>query len=261
MIRSRTPALLRLAAALLMTTSLCACGNTFSRLSQIGEPPKVSPVENPAARQPPVTMPMPAPVTLAQNANSLWRPGARAFLKDGRASQVGDIVTIVLNSADTVNMSNNTVRKRTTTDSVNSKNLLGYENANGVAGGIWNKLPGAQGIIDPSNLLNYGGSTDEEGTGTIQRTDTVALRVAAVVTQVLPNGNLVVQGSQEIRVNFETRVVQVGGVIRQSDIASDNTITHDKIAEARFIYGGRGQLTDVQQPRWGTQLLDVLFPF
>ena len=259
---TRSSTLLRLTASLMLTTSLCACGNTFSRLSEIGEPPKVSPVENPATRQPPVSMPMPTPVPLAQNANSLWRAGARAFLKDGRAAQVGDIVTVVLNSADTVNMSDNTVRKRTTTDSANSKNLLGYETSPaGVAGGIWSKLPGAQGAIDPANLLNYGGSTDEEGLGTIQRTDTVALRVAAVVTQVLPNGNLVIQGSQEIRVNFETRVVQVGGVIRQSDIASDNTITHDKIAEARFIYGGRGQLTDVQQPRWGTQLLDVLFPF
>ncbi len=246
---------LRFAAMLAMAASLGACSNIADRLTQLGEAPKVSPIENPAARQPPVTMPMPAPVPIAQGANSLWRPGSRAFLKDGRASQVGDIVTVTLNSSDTVNMSNNTIRKRTTSDNANTKNLLGYEST------IWNKLPGAQGTVTPSSLLSYGGATDEEGLGTIARTDTVTVKLAAVVTQVLPNGNLVIQGSQEIRVNFETRLVQVGGVIRQSDIASDNTISHEKIAEARFGYGGRGQLSDVQQPRWGTQLLDVLFPF
>jgi flagellar L-ring protein FlgH len=247
--------LARLAAALLMATSLSACGSTWTRLSQLGEEPPVTPVSNPATRQPPVTMPMPAPVPMSQGSNSLWRPGARAFLKDGRANQVGDIVTVVLNSADSVNMSNGTVRTRKAANDANTKALLGYEST------IWNKLPGAQGAVTPSSLLSYGSDVDEEGKGTIQRTDTVVVRIAAVVTQVLPNGNLVIQGSQEIRVNFETRVVMVGGVIRQADIASDNTITHDKIAEARFVYGGRGQLMDVQQPRWGDQLLDILFPF
>lgn len=258
MLRSETPVVLRLAAVLMMATSLTACGNTLSRLAAIGEQPKVSPIENPATRQPPVTMPMPAPLPPNQGANSLWRQGARAFLKDGRASQVGDILTVILDTSvtkDAVNMSSETTEVRANTDSASTTNLLGYE------GTLWNKLPGAQSAVNPASLLNIGSARSIDGKGTIARTDTVTTSLAAVVTQVLPNGNLVIQGSQEIRVNFETRVVMVGGVIRQSDINSDNTISHQKIAEARFVYGGRGQLTDVQQPRWGSQVLDVLFPF
>jgi len=250
--------LMRLAAVLLMATSLSACGNLFNRLSQIGEEPKVTPVQNPAERQPPVTMPMPAPVPLQQGANSLWRPGARAFLKDGRASQVGDILTVILDTSltkDSVSISNETTEVRKNTDTAGTTHLLGYETT------IWNKLPGAQGAVTPATLLDVSGQRSIDGKGTIARTDTVTTALAAVVTQVLPNGNLVIQGSQEIRVNFETRIVMVGGVIRQADIKSDNTITHDKIAEARFVYGGRGQITDVQQPRWGSQVLDILFPF
>jgi len=250
--------LLRLAAVLLMATSLTACGNLFSRLAQIGEEPKVTPVQNPAERQPLVTMPMPAPVPLQQGSNSLWRPGARAFLKDGRASQVGDILTVILDTSltkDSVSISNETTEVRKNTDTANTNHLLGYEST------VWNKLPGGQTGVTPATLLDVGSARSMDGKGTIARTDTVTTALAATVTQVLPNGNLVIQGSQEIRVNFETRVVMVGGVIRQADIKSDNTITHDKIAEARFVYGGRGQITDVQQPRWGSQVLDILFPF
>jgi flagellar L-ring protein precursor FlgH len=250
--------LLHLAAALMMATSLTACGNTFNRLSQLGEEPKVTPVQNPAERQPPVTMPMPAPVPLQQGANSLWRPGARAFLKDARASQVGDILTVILDTSatkDAVSISNETTETRKNTDSADTTSLLGYEAT------IWKKLPGNNSAANPASLLNVNSARGIDGKGTIARTDTVTTALAAVVTQVLPNGNLVIQGSQEIRVNFETRVVMVGGVIRQADIKSDNTISHEKIAEARFVYGGRGQLTDVQQPRWGSQVLDILFPF
>lgn len=253
---------MRIAAALLMATSLSACGSVFNRLSEVGEPPKVSPVENPAARQPPVTMPMPSPVPHSQGANSLWRPGARAFLKDGRASQVGDILTVIIDTSgtletvkDAVNISNTTSRSQKAANDANTTALLGYE------GEIWKRLPGTQGTIDPTKLLSYGSDVAESGGGTIARTDAITTTLAAVVTQVLPNGNLVIEGSQEIRVNFETRVLRIAGVIRQQDIRSDNTITHDKIAEARIIYGGRGQLTDLNQPRWGNQVLDVIFPF
>jgi flagellar L-ring protein precursor FlgH len=114
---------------------------------------------------------------------------------------------------------------------------------------------------NPAVLVEASGSQNTDGNGTVKRTETVTLRLAATVTQVLPNGNLVVGGKQEVRVNNELRELAVQGVIRPQDIASDNTIRHDRLAEARIAYGGRGTLSDLQQPRLGSQLLDILLPF
>lgn len=250
-----SPSALRLTAALLLASSLTAC-NTFSRLSQVGEEPKLSKIENPGAKQASVQMPMPTPMPVERQPNSLWRPGARAFFKDQRATQIGDILTVTINIADTASLSNTTTRTRNNSESADAPNLLGYERK------IWERLPGNNNAtLDPSALISLGSQSNSTGTGQITRTDTIALRVAAVVTQVLPNGNLVVNGSQEVRVNFETRVLQLAGVIRPQDIQSDNAIAYDRIAEARIAYGGRGQITDMQQPRWGQQVYDILFPF
>jgi flagellar L-ring protein FlgH len=252
---STTASAVRLVAALLLATSLSAC-NTFTRLSQVGDEPKLSKIENPAAKQPSVQMPMPQPVPVERQANSLWRPGARAFFKDQRATQAGDILTVTINIADTASLSNSTTRTRNNSESADTTNLAGYERK------IWERLPGNNNAtLDPSNLINLGSTSNSTGTGQITRNDTITLRIAAVVTQVLPNGNLVVNGSQEVRVNFETRVLQIAGVIRPQDILSDNQIPYDRIAEARIAYGGRGQITDIQQARWGQQIYDIIFPF
>jgi flagellar L-ring protein precursor FlgH len=246
---------LPLTAALLLATSLTGC-STFNRLSQVGEEPKLSKIQNPAATQASVTMPMPTPTPVERQPNSLWRPGARAFFKDQRATQIGDIMTVTINIADTASLSNSTTRTRNNSESADAPNLLGYERK------IWERLPGNNNAtLDPTSLISLGSQSNSTGTGQITRTDTIALRIAAVVTQVLPNGNLVVNGSQEVRVNFETRVLQIAGVIRPQDIRSDNEIPYDRIAEARIAYGGRGQITDMQQPRWGQQVYDILFPF
>ena len=253
---SRTPSPLRLVALLLAATSLTACGNTLDRLSNLGAKPAVGPVQNPAERQAPVTMPMPTPNTAERQANSLWRPGSRAFLKDQRASQVGDILTVVMTfSGEGGSLAGTNTRTRTTAETDGATNLLGFEN------NIWQRLPGVQGTITPATLLGINGTTNQVGNGTTTRTDTVTSRLAAVVIQVLPNGNLVIQGSTEMRLNYETRNVQVAGVIRPTDIDRLNQINYDRIAEARFAYGGRGQVNDMLQPRWGSQLLDIIYPF
>jgi flagellar L-ring protein FlgH len=252
---TRPRQMLRLAALLLAATSLSACGDTLTRLSKVGQAPEVSPVQNPAERQNYVTMPMPTPVPVERGANSLWRPGASAFLKDRRASQTGDIVTVVVNRTDTATFSNDTSRTRTNTNTANATTMLGYETT------LWNRLPGPQAAVTPASLLNLGSTLNNAATTDMARSEAVNMQIAAVVTQVLPNGNLVIHGSQEIRVNFETRVVGVGGVIRPTDIQSTNQIAFERIAEARLSYGGRGQHTDVQQPRWGDQILDIIFPF
>jgi flagellar L-ring protein precursor FlgH len=116
-------------------------------------------------------------------------------------------------------------------------------------------------IADPSKLLNVGSTNTQSGAGQIQRSEAVTIELAGVVTQVLPNGNLVVSARQEFRVNNELRELSVTGVIRPQDIASDNTVQHDRMAEARITYGGRGELTEEQHTPWGQQLLNILSPF
>lgn len=248
---TKTAQKIMLVAVLLSTT---ACGTMADRLAQIGEPPPMSPISNPthAYGYRPVSMPMPEPQVVERQANSLWRSGSRAFFKDQRAARVGDILTVLIEINDKAELENQTTRTRNTRENLGVPNMLGFE---GELGGI---LPET---VDPSALLGVTGSTNNTGNGSIGRTEKINLQVAGVITQILPNGNLVMQGSQEIRVNYEVRVLNISGVIRPEDITSANTISYEKIAEARINYGGRGQITDVQQPRYGSQVLDIISPF
>jgi flagellar L-ring protein FlgH len=240
-------------AAALLAAQLSGC-NFVNRLANLGEQPNLSPVQNPAASPDyrPVSMPMPAAQPAGQQPNSLWRTGARAFFKDQRASKVGDILTVVVNIADSGTISNTTQRSRAMGEEAAATAFLGYESS------AHQFLPEA---VNPGNLVNVDSTSSHRGAGSVTRTEAITMRVAAVVTQILPNGNLAIMGRQEVRVNFEVRELQIAGVIRPEDIASTNTITSDKVAEARVSYGGRGQITDVQQPRYGQQLYDILFPF
>jgi flagellar L-ring protein FlgH len=241
---------------LALAVALGGCSGTLDRLSNVGAPPPQSAIENPAKARPPVQMPMPTPVAVERQANSLWQPGARAFFKDQRASTVGDIVTVTINIADTATLENSSARSRTNSEGAGLPSFLGYD-----VGKIVKQLPGKNARGDASNLVEANSSSSSSGTGSIERRETIALRVAAVVTQILPNGNLVVVGSQEVRVNSENRILQVAGVVRPQDIRSTNEIPHDRLAEARIQYGGKGQITDVQRPRWGQELFDIVFPF
>ena len=249
---------MHLSRLLLLSTALAlgACTSTLDRLSHVGAAPPQSDIANPAQSRPPVTMPTPTPVAVEQQPNSLWRPGARAFFKDQRASQLGDILTVTINIADTASLENSSARSRSNSEAVGAPSFLGYD-----IGKIMKVLPGKNAAASNDSLVDFSSSNSSTGKGTIERKETIAVRVAAVVTQVLPNGNLVVQGSQEVRVNSENRVLQVGGVVRPQDIRSTNEVPHDRLAEARISYGGRGQITDVQRPRWGQEVFDILFPF
>jgi len=246
--------LFRLTVAALLAVGLSACGETLSRLSEVGSGPQLSQVTNPTAQPEyrPVSMPMPTPEMAEENPNSLWRAGARAFFKDERAKEIGDILTVSLDFTDKATLDNKTIRDRADSESTNVTNLLGLEAE------FTKVLP--QGL-DPTAVMNFGNTHATDGTGKIERTEVLSLSMAAVVTQILPNGNLVVIGRQEMRINDELREIMVTGVVRPHDIAYDNTVDHTKIAEMRVAYGGRGMLSDLQSPRWGNQLWDILFPF
>jgi flagellar L-ring protein precursor FlgH len=235
----------------LMATSGIAGGcSAVDRLSMIGERPALSAIDNPTA-QPgykPVQMPMPVPQPASYNPNSLWRTGSRAFFKDQRAAQIGDILTVTVNITDKANIANETQRSRANKEDSNLTDFLGAKLITGKSA-----LPG--------NIVAADSTASSDGKGSVQRQEALQTNVAAVVTQILPNGNLVVEGKQEIRVNYEIRELIVAGIVRPEDIQSDNTIDSSKIAQARIAYGGRGQLSDVQQPRYGQQALDVLLPF
>ncbi len=243
----------RSAALLLLGVSLSACG-AADRLANVGAVPSLSAIEDPTAAKgyKPVQMPMP-PVEHASYApNSLWRTGSRAFFKDQRARQIGDLVTVKVKVTDKAQLDNKTTRSRKSGDDMGVDNLFGLESS---TGGVIAKGANA------GSLFKTDTNSSSEGNGTVRRAETLATNVAAVVTQALPNGNLVIEGKQEVRVNFEVRELIVAGVIRPEDIESDNTIDSTKIAQARIAYGGRGQLTDVQQPRYGQQVMDILLPF
>jgi flagellar L-ring protein precursor FlgH len=236
--------------AALATSLLSGCA-ALDRLKNIGEQPKLSEVDNPATRPgyKPVQMPMPAAQPATYNPNSLWRNGSRAFFKDQRAHQVGDILTVKVNITDKANIANDTKRSRTNAEDSGVDNFFGKS-----------KLPITNSVL-PTRLFTADSTASSEGKGSVDRSEALSTNVAGVVVQVLPNGNLVIEGKQEIRVNFEIRELIVGGVVRPEDIESDNTIDSTKIAQARIAYGGRGQITDVQQPRYGQQVMDVILPF
>ncbi|MGO4707361.1 flagellar basal body L-ring protein FlgH [Microvirga sp. 2MCAF38] len=190
-------------------------------------------------------MPTAYPAKSRSSYNSLWDQSAADLFQDPRAKKVGDVVTINIQIDDKAQFDNASDRSR------NSKSLLGFNAGYG--------FNGTKGSYAAEGDIRSG--TSSEGKGSIDRSEKLRLSVAAVVTEVLPNGNLLISGSQEVRVNFEVRVLNIAGIARSGDISRRNTISYDKIAEARISYGGRGRMTEVQQPAVGQQIYDLLSPW
>ncbi|MBF0679252.1 MAG: flagellar basal body L-ring protein FlgH [Devosia sp.] len=243
--------LLKIATIITLAGSLAAC-NTMDRLADVGRAPSLTAIQDPTtlAGYQPVRMPMPEPIADTYQSNSLYRTSAKGFFKDERAHRIGDILTIVVTIDDSAQIDNSTQRSRASTNSAGMGGIFGSAVTN-ISGGS----------IDPAAAIDLTSGINDAGAGSVNRSESLETSVAAVVTQVLPNGNLVVEGRQEVRVNFEVRDLIVTGIVRPSDIQANNTIPSTKIAEARISYGGRGQITDVQQPRYGQQVLDAILPF
>lgn len=233
---------------LLCLLPLAGCG-VASRLDHLGRPPSMSGVEPGAVAS---SAEMAAATPAEARSASLFDARAQSLFSDRRARRVGDILTVRINIADSAQVNNSTSRTRSNNENLGVPNLLGLESKLGKV------LPGA---VDPANLVTAESGSGSTGTGQTQRRERIDMTVAAVVTSVLPNGNLVIRGKQEVRVNYELRELVIAGIVRPEDISVRNTIEHSQIAEARIAYGGRGHLSDVQQPRLGQQLLDMVLPF
>ncbi|KZL21352.1 Flagellar L-ring protein precursor [Pseudovibrio axinellae] len=232
--------------------ALAGC-ETADKLSKVGQEPELTAIQDPRS-QPgyrPVQMPMPMKETERYNANSLWRTGNRAFFQDQRAKRIGDIVTVKVTISDKAAFANTSRSARSDAKDAGAGGAIGTAIDEFI-------LPSG---TSADALASISSSDTFQGSGSIDRTESLETTVAAVVTQVLPNSNLVIEGRQEVRVNHEVRELIVAGVVRPQDIASDNTVESTKIAEARIGYGGRGQLSIAQQPRYGSQVLDIILPF
>jgi flagellar L-ring protein precursor FlgH len=244
--RFRFPSLAALAVSF---PALAGCAATHEALYG----PKLDPMSYPsalvAAEQPVV---IPTGAVAHPGSSSLWRTGARAFFSDQRASKVGDILTVLITIDDSANITNDTTRERKTSNTLGIPHLLGLESSLGKI------LPKA---FDPTNAISTNADSQLTGTGQIQRQDQINLTIAAVVTKVMPNGNLVIQGRQEVKTNNDLRELTVAGVVRPEDITSSNTINHTQIAEARISYGGRGDLVRTNTTPGGQALLETFSPF
>lgn len=217
-------------------------------MSEIGQTSGMSVTPQRAA----IAVPPPAMARKVYSQGSLWNSGPTSLFGDRRARSLGDIMTVVIEIDDKAQISNRSDRSRSGSETMSISELLGLEN-----------LVGGQ-ILGGANLApatNFSSTSGSSGDGSVSRNEKITLRVAATVVEVLDNGHLVVMGVQEVRVNFELRELQVAGIVRPEDISRRNEITYDKIAGARISYGGRGRITDVQQPRYGQQIYEIIAPF
>jgi len=257
----------RLSVCLLALTAMSACA-VRDRASYIGQPPPLSPISADAAiRGAGITeqhgasgerqlealqAAMAARHNDTGNLNSLWRSNSSTFFGDPRAARVGDILTVNINIADRAQVNNQSNRSRVTAEDSNITNFLGGEAA------LDNFFNDA---IDPASLVSMGSNSSTRGAGSVNRSETITLTAAAIVVDVLWNGNMIVHGRQEVRINNEVRELLISGIVRPQDIASDNTIEHSKIAEARISYGGRGHISEMQRPPVGQEIYNLLWPF
>jgi flagellar L-ring protein precursor FlgH len=241
---------------LVLVSLLSSCDSTLERLKRVGKAPELARVELPPPPQEEdedlTTVRTEKYREHVRRTNSLWQPGNTTFFRDSRAWRAGDILKVVVVIQDSASLNNTTSQSRSGKNSLGIPALFGKEK---VISGLLSKS------ADPKNLLSTKNDTNNTGTGNIARKENIQTVIAAVVTKVLPNGNLIIEGHQEVRVNYELREIKIAGIIRPKDISADNSINSDQIAEARISYGGRGIVSDVQQPRTGSQVLDIISPF
>ena len=216
--------------------------------------PELTPIDRAPEQRAMMTAPTPVSARAAPPTTtgpSLWAGGRSSLLGDRRALEQGDILTVVIEIDERAEISNSAQRQRASSENLGMPSLFG------LPGAVSKVLPG----VGLENAVGIESGSSASGDGSVSRNEKLELRVAAVVTGVLPNGVLEIRGSQEVRVNYEMRELLVTGYVRPMDISRQNEITYDKIASARISYGGRGQITEAQAPRRGQRVLERVLPF
>jgi flagellar L-ring protein precursor FlgH len=231
-----------------MAGALSACG----RLEEVGRAPAFTPLEGSYAHHAMYSAPLPDSASQGGPGASLWSAERGALFGDRRAAARGDIVTVVVQIDDRAQMSNSSERSRDGAERAGIPSMLGIPQR------IDRLLPEGATMAEAADAES---ASTYQGEGSVERNERLELRIAATVVEELPNGVLRIEGQQEVRVNFELRELTLTGYVRPVDISRQNEITYDKIAGARISYGGRGQITDVQQPRYGQQIADAILPF
>lgn len=211
--------------------------------------PEMSPVGTGMMPQRVAMVIEPDPALQYPPGNSIWQDRSADLFSDLRARKIGDTVTVKIFIKDKASLANDSERKRDANNSLGFSYTHGFQSSDANVAGTG------------AFAADIGSTTNTKSEGDIERSEQIELLLAAVVSDVLPNGNLIISGSQEVRVNFEMRVLEVSGIVRPVDISADNSISYDRIAEARISYGGRGRLMEIQQPPWGQQLVDNVSPF
>ena len=235
---------------LLLLVFLGACG----RLGEVGRAPSFTPLEGTYQHHAMYSAPLPeyGDPDAPSDAASLWTAGRSSLFGDNRAQHRGDILTVVIEIDDSAEMANTSNRSRAGQENMDIPALFGLpENLD-------QELPEGASM---ANAVETSSSSAYRGNGTVKRNEELTLRVAATIVEELPNGVLRIEGEQEVRVNYELRQLLVTGYVRPIDVSRKNEITYDKIAGARISYGGEGQISDVQQPRYGQQITDILLPY
>lgn len=245
------------------TSCLCACflsGCLAEKLSEVGTGPQISQIQNPTLTEnyAPVSMPMPQPSKPQHNINSLWQIGSKAFFKDQRAGKIGDIVTVIvqINNKESTTYTPNITKNTKTDTGISSFLGLQHQMKNALPNKFGNDLEQTK-----NKWLKSDSHSFHKGSGKYDLEDHMQFKISATICQVLPNGNLVIQGITEMKLMNEVREIQLRGIIRRSDIQSDNSISSDKIAELRVVYAGRGDITDAGNKPWGVQVVEKVMPF
>lgn len=233
-----------------IVAALSAC----SPLEEVGRLPEFKPIDGTVESRAMMNPGLPESIERrrAHEAASLWTSSRKSLLGDRRAMQQGDILTVVIEIDESAEISNSSSRGRSGSQSMGITGLFGLPQR------IDQSLPDGASM---ANAIGTNGNSTSTGNGSVSRNEKLELMIAATIVGVLPNGVLQIKGSQEVRVNYEIRELLVEGYVRPEDVSRKNEITYDKIASARISYGGRGQISKMQQPRYGEQIADIVLPF